>query len=193
MNLHLRDYQLEVFNSKSQINILRWGRQTGKDVLIDAMIDKETDFVIMPQSMAAEHAEKWEGQSVFQDGLVNKGLMHYIKKRQVKGHRTKQIFLNECASFDVELLQLMKLLLTEWPKVQLYLISTPRGGWKLFERGMAGLEFDMMCANLEMHKVHDWFYSNVSTRRVDQEPPVNYKHLDSNIYNQEIEAGWWDI
>lgn len=173
--------------TKASMVILRWAEQTGKNVLIDRLMDKETDFVIEPRSMAAYTAEKWEGWSVFQDVVINEKLLHYIKRKQKKHHRTKRIFLNECALFERELLPLIKMLRKEWPKAQIYCISTPRGGWKLFEAGMPGLEFDMLCARLEMGKLHDWFYSRIA----NQELPTKNKS-ENEIIDEDL-AGWRDI
>lgn len=188
--MKLTEHQQAAAQANQSMIVLRWGRQTGKDTLINELIDIETDFVIMPQNMAAQTAEKWEGWSVFQDRLVNKEVLHFIKRRQKKHHRTKRIFLNECAFFDVELMPLIKLLREEWPKAQIYLISTPRGGWKLFEAGMPGLEFDMFCARLEMGKLHDWYYSRQGAIGGDQDA---YKELGEQQLTQEYYAGWWDI
>lgn len=159
--MKLRHHQAAAAASKASIVVLRWGPQSGKDAFIEA-VRGEHDFVIMPGHMAAENADQYENRWVFQDRLITDGLLNHIEKEQKKHHRTKKIFLNECAFFDIELIPLIVKLQKKWPKAQIYLISTPRGGWKLGERGVAGLEFDMMCANLEMHSVYEWYYSRMA-------------------------------
>lgn len=191
MKLHL--YQELVAASKAQIVVLRWGKQTGKDTLIEHLRGP-FDFVVEPASMAAESAEKYEGRWVFQDEVIsNKNLLHRIKRDQKKHARTKRIFLNECAFYQrIELIPLIILLQREFPKAQIYLISTPRGGWKLGEPGTAGLEFDMICGNLEMHEVHQWFYSRHANTKKVADALVEEKPLTQNE-KTEIFAGWWDI
>lgn len=178
-SMKLAKHQKILAGATSKYVIARWGRRTGKEVLVISELTEE-DVLVYPSSMS--HFYRREYGCL--ENVVPEHSLWYVLSRSPR----KRVFVMEAAFMD----RLYKVLdvIEDFDVDQVYILSTPNLQSRITSSGFL---FDAICARLKVSLVKDYTYSQVGysdTPFADEHVMDNMKSCMPDRFHEEIEADY---
>lgn len=138
--------QKEIKQATAHYVIARWGRRTGKDTVVKAMLKPE-DIIVYPYLMKQHYEQMFDRSNLISDSA--------FRSEALRGRKLGRVFIMEAASTR-RLYRTLDIIDELDVFSQVYLISTPRIQPPITSSGFL---FDAICARLEITPLDNYYYS----------------------------------